>query len=75
MIILLLILFSVLIHIEKITAQYVIDNEVISNSNNDDHVSGDNDIDNASNSNLSEFSSKPLVHVSIHGTEINERVI
>jgi Ca2+-binding RTX toxin-like protein len=75
LIFLILILFSVLIiHIQEITAQYVINNEVLSKSDNDDDVSADNDIDNSSNSKLNEFAPKPLVHVSIQGTEINDKI-
>lgn len=72
---LLLTLFSVfIIHIEEITAQYVIDNEAISNSNNHNHDSSLNDITNGDTSNLNEFTPKPIVHVSIKGTEINDKI-
>ena len=78
---LLLILIS--INLKEATAQNVIDNEVLSN-NNDTDDNNVNDEDNNKNSNntnvaddssnLNEFVSKPLVHVSIEGTEINDKI-
>ncbi len=56
--------------IEKdVTAQKVIDNEVLS-TNHDDKGNSDGE----EGSNLNEFAAKPLVHVSIEGTEINDKI-
>ena len=66
-----------------VTAQNVIDNEILSNNNDGNNVNDeDNDSNKNSNtnvnddsSNLNEFVAKPLVHVSIEGTEINDKIV
>ncbi len=63
-------LLSLLLSQENITAQNVIDNEVLSN----DHNEKGNSSNAESRSNLNEFPAKPLVHVSIEGTEINDKI-
>ena len=60
---------SLLLTQENITAQKVIDNEVLS-SDHDEKGSSNAE----SRSNLNEFAAKPLVHVSIEGTEINDKI-
>src|ERR671912_453184 len=60
---------SLLLTQESITAQKVIDNEVLS-SDHDEKGSSNAE----SRSNLNEFAAKPLVHVSIEGTEINDKI-
>ena len=60
---------SLLLTQENITAQKVIDNEVLS-SDHDEKGSSNAE----SRSNLNEFTAKPLVHVSIEGTEINDKI-
>jgi Ca2+-binding RTX toxin-like protein len=64
-----LILLSLLLSQEDIAAQKVIDNEVLSSGNDDESNSNAE-----SGSNLNEFAAKPLVHVSIEGTEINDNI-
>jgi hypothetical protein len=54
---------------KDVTAQKVIDNEVLS-TNHDDKGNSDSE----ERSNLNEFAAKPLVHVSIEGTEINDKI-
>ncbi|HET8794350.1 MAG TPA: calcium-binding protein [Nitrososphaeraceae archaeon] len=51
-----------------IYSQNVVDNEVISNNN------GNNDNDNVEETSNNEFVDRPLVHVSIQGTEINDKL-
>src|SRR5215208_6021431 len=67
--ILILLILSVLSGQENITAQKVIDNEALS-SDHDEEKSSKAE----SGSNLNEITAKPLVHVSIEGTEINDKI-
>ncbi|MDW3612056.1 MAG: hypothetical protein QOK90_08015, partial [Nitrososphaeraceae archaeon] len=62
---------SLLLSQENITAQKVIDNEVLSSDHDEKGSSSSNA---ESRSNLNEFPAKPLVHVSIEGTEINDKI-
>ncbi len=66
-----------------VTAQNVIDNEILSNNNNgndnnDEENDNNNDIntndDEEDSSNVNEFAAKPRVHVFIEGTEINDKI-
>jgi hypothetical protein len=66
-----LLVFTLLLSQENITAQNVIDNEVLSNDH-DEKGGGSSNAE--SRSNLNEFPAKPLVHVSIEGTEINDKI-
>src|SRR5215208_3093984 len=67
--ILILLVLSLLSNQENITAQKVIDNEALS-SDHDEEKSSKAE----SGSNLNEITAKPLVHVSIEGTEINDKI-
>ena len=67
--IIILFVLSLLLAQQNITAQNVIDNEVLSGDNDDEGNSNADDV-----SNPNEFSTKPLVHVSIEGTEINDKI-
>ena len=67
--IIILFVLSLLLAQQNITAQNVIDNEVLSGDNDDEGNSNADDV-----SNPNEFSAKPLVHVSIEGTEINDKI-
>jgi len=76
-----MLLLSIPLIEQNANAQKVIDNEILSsdNENNDEkHSKGDNDSkdnnDAEETSNINEFSAKPLVHVSIEGTEINDKI-
>ena len=60
---------SLLLSQENISAQKVIDNEALSS----DH-DGERSSNTKSGSNLNEIPTKPLVHVSIEGTEINDKI-
>ncbi len=66
-----------------VTAQNVIDNEVLSDNNtgndsnneeNDNNTGNDSNNDEDDSSQVNEFPEKPLVHVSIEGTEINDKI-
>ena len=67
--IIILLVLSLLSSQENITAQKVIDNEALS-SDHDEEKSSNAE----SGSNLNEITAKPLVHVSIEGTEINDKI-
>jgi Ca2+-binding RTX toxin-like protein len=70
-----MLLLSIPLIEQNANAQKVIDNEILSsdNENNDEkHSKGDNDAEETSN--INEFAAKPLVHVSIEGTEINDKI-
>ena len=69
--IIILLVLSLLLSQESITAQKVIDNEVLSSDHDEKGSSSSNA---ESRSNLNEFPAKPLVHVSIEGTEINDKI-
>ena len=76
-----MLLLSIPLIEQNANAQKVIDNEILSsdNENNDEkHSKGDNDSkdnnDGEETSNINEFAAKPLVHVSIEGTEINDKI-
>ena len=67
-----------------VTAQNVIDNEILSNNNNDSDNNDEED-DNNNNDinindeeddsfNVNDTAAKPIVHVSIEGTEINDKL-
>ena len=66
-----------------VTAQNVIDNEILSNNNNGND-SNDEENDNNNNintnddeddsSNVNDFAAKPIVHVSIEETELNDKI-
>jgi hypothetical protein len=69
--------------LKGVTAQNVIDNEILSNNNNGND-SNDEENDNNNNintnddeddsSNVNDFAAKPIVHVSIEGTELNDKI-
>ena len=67
--ILILLVLSLLSSQENITAQKVIDNEALSSDHDEEKSSKAK-----SGSNLNEITAKPLVHVSIEGTEINDKI-
>ena len=67
--ILILLVLSLLSSQENITAQKVIDNEALSSDHDEEKNSKAE-----SGSNLNEITAKPLVHVSIEGTEINDKI-
>ncbi len=60
---------SLLLSQENISAQKVIDNEALSSDHDEERNSNSK-----SDSNLNEIPTKPLVHVSIEGTEINDKI-
>ncbi len=64
-----LVVLSLLLSQENITAQKVIDNEALSSDHDEKRSSNAK-----SGSNLNEIPTKPLVHVSIEGTEINDKI-
>jgi Ca2+-binding RTX toxin-like protein len=68
--IIILLVISLLLSQQNITAQKIIDNEVLSGDQDEKGSSSDAE----SRSNLNEFPTKPLVHVSIEGTEINDKI-
>ena len=76
-----MLLVTIPLIVENANAQKVIDNEVLStdhdNKGNKDSK-GDTDSkgnsDDEETSNINEFAAKPLVHVSIKGTEINDKI-
>ena len=68
--IIILLVISLLLSQQNISAQEVIDNEVLSSDHDEKGSSGNSE----SRSNLNEFPAKPLVHVSIEGTEINDKI-
>jgi len=63
------VVLSLLLSQENITAQKVIDNEALSSDHDEKRSSNAK-----SGSNLNEIPTKPLVHVSIEGTEINDKI-
>jgi Ca2+-binding RTX toxin-like protein len=67
--IIILVVLSLLLTQGNITAQKVIDNEALS-SDQDEKRSNNAE----SGSDLNELAAKPLVHVSIEGTEINDKI-
>ena len=76
-----MLLLSIPLIEENAIAQKVIDNEVLTtdhdnkgdNDSKDDNDSKGNSKDEET-SNINEFAAKPLVHVSIEGTEINDKI-
>jgi len=70
-----LLLISISLIEENAIAQKVIDNEILSTDHdNNGETDSKGNSEGEETSNINEFAAKPLVHVSIEGTEINDKI-